>query len=191
MALQWELNVGITHTCNLINALWHCQKGVKGLLVSRRIWPIMFIHAVASAESQSLPHSQEKGLFSLGDINTIWWLQSTGAQSVLREDHRGLFGTQRSSTLLWWVTQLERWYFQSYNTVVYPEDLISQVWSVGIDSSSAGRTEAEDLGRLWQPHCGQVFIQLAYEMWGEPSQRADVQCWSLCTACLFAEGEEE
>lgn len=92
--------MGITHTCNLINALWHCQKGVKGLLVSRRIWPIMFIHAVASAESQSLPHSQEKALFSLGDINTIWWLQSTGAQSVLREDHRGLFGTQRSSTLL-------------------------------------------------------------------------------------------
>lgn len=52
--------MGITHTCNLINALWHCQKGVKGLLVSRRIWPIVFIHAVASAESQSLPHSQEK-----------------------------------------------------------------------------------------------------------------------------------
>lgn len=28
--------------------------------MSRTIWPIVFIHAVASAESQSLLHSQEK-----------------------------------------------------------------------------------------------------------------------------------
>lgn len=33
-----------------------------------------------------------KGLFSLGDINAVWRLQSTGVHSVLREGQRSLFG---------------------------------------------------------------------------------------------------
>ena len=57
---QKYLEVDKKHTCNHIRAIWHCQKGAKGLLVSRQIWPTVFIHTVASAESQCLPHSQEK-----------------------------------------------------------------------------------------------------------------------------------
>lgn len=60
LALQKYLKAGIKHTCNHIRALWRCQKGAKGLLASRWIWPTVFIHTVASAESQRLPHSQEK-----------------------------------------------------------------------------------------------------------------------------------
>lgn len=60
LALQKYLKVGIKHMCNHIRALWHRQKGATGLLVSRRIWPTVFIHTVASAESQHLPHRQEK-----------------------------------------------------------------------------------------------------------------------------------
>lgn len=60
LAPQKYLKVGIKHTCDHHRALWHRQKGTKGLLVSRQIWPTVFIHTVASAESQCLPHSQEK-----------------------------------------------------------------------------------------------------------------------------------
>lgn len=60
LAPQKYLRVGIKHTCDHRRALWHRQKGTKGLLVSRQIWPTVFIHTVASAESQCLPHSQEK-----------------------------------------------------------------------------------------------------------------------------------
>lgn len=49
----------------------------------------MFIDTVASAESQCLPHSQEKeGLVFIRG-------QSTGVQNVLREGHRSLFGMSK------------------------------------------------------------------------------------------------
>lgn len=96
LALQRDLKAGIKHICDHIGALWRCQKGVKGLLMSRRIWPTMFIHTVASAESESASQPRKrKGLLSLWGINTIWWLQITGAQSMPREDHRRLYGTPK------------------------------------------------------------------------------------------------
>jgi len=60
MALQKYLKMGVRHICNHTGALWHHQKGAKGLLVSRRLWPTVFIHTIASAESQCLPRGQEK-----------------------------------------------------------------------------------------------------------------------------------
>lgn len=96
LALRRDLAAGIKHTCDHIGALWHCQKGVKGLLVSRGIWPTLFIRTVASAESESASQpGKRKGLFSLGDINAIWWLKITGAQSMLREALGRLSGTPK------------------------------------------------------------------------------------------------